>query len=41
MVHITDMAGTFGMTMILLNNLVHQRSKGSVRVMGASIDTNS
>ena len=33
MIHITDVASSFGMTMILLNNLVHHCSKGSVRVV--------
>ena len=40
-VHITDVAGSLSMTMILLNNLVHQGRKGSVRVMRASIDTDT
>ena len=41
MVHITDMASPFSMTMILFDNLVHHWSKGSVRVVGSCIDTNS
>ena len=32
-IHITDVASSFGMSMILLNNLVHHCSKGSVRVV--------
>ena len=30
-----------GMTMVLLDNLIHDRSKGRVRVMRASIDTDT
>ena len=41
MVHVTDMFGALGVTMVLLNDLVHQGSECSVRVMGASIDTDS
>ena len=32
-IHITNVTSSFGMTMILLNNLVHHCSKGSVRVV--------
>ena len=40
-VHVTYVLGSLAVTMVLLNNLVHQRSEGSVGVMAASVDTNT
>ena len=35
------MLGSFGMTMVLLNDLVHHGSEGSVRIVRSSVDTNA
>ena len=40
-VHITDMLGVFSMTMVRLNDLVHERGEGVVGVVGASIHTDA
>ena len=40
-VHVTYVLGSLAVTMVLLNNLVHQRSEGSVGVVAASVDTNT
>ena len=40
-IHVTDVASTLGVTVILFNDFVHQRSKSSVRIMRAGVDTDS
>ena len=41
MVHVTDMTSIFAVTMVLLNDLVHERSEGLIRLMAACIDTDA
>ena len=41
MVHVADVTCTLGVAMVLLNDLIHKWSKGCVRVMRASIDTDA
>ena len=41
MVHIADVASALCVTMILLNDLIHEWSKGGVRVMRASINADA
>ena len=33
MVHVTDVTSSFGMSMVMLNDLVHHWCKGSIRIM--------
>jgi hypothetical protein len=40
-IHVAYMLGILGVAVILLNDFVHQRGKGGIRVVATSVDTNS